>query len=149
MDTFFTIYFIVVGGLFLLNLIYKIIIFLKDEEEDWQFKLAEDVLDWCLEIYPIRKQKPLLTLVEGKSHLAGEYCFYNNSITIYRNNNVIRKDLIRTVIHEYFHFYNLTSQAKNNLYRNQLEHFGYENHPQEILCNTMGETLAKLYLQKN
>ena len=149
MDTFFTIYFTVVGGLFILNLIYELIKFLNGDGEDWQFHLAEDVLNWCLYLYPIRKQKPLLRLVDGESHLAGEYCFYNNTITIYRNNNVIRRDLIRTVIHEFFHFYNLTSKAKNNLYYNQLEHFGYENHPQEILCNSMGETLAKLYLKKN
>jgi hypothetical protein len=149
MDTFFIIYFSVVGGLFILNLIYERIKFLTGDGEDWQFNLAEDVLNWCLHLYPIRKQKPLLTLAEGKSHLAGEYCFYNNTIIIYRDNNVIRKDLIRTVIHEFFHFYILTSRAKNTLYHNQLEHFGYENHPQEILCNTMGETLAKLYLKKN
>ena len=149
MDTFFIIYFSVVGGLFILNLIYERIKFLTGDGEDWQFNLAEDVLNWCLHLYPIRKQKPLLTLAEGKSHLAGEHCFYNNTIIIYRDNNVIRKDLIRTVIHEFFHFYILTSRAKNTLYHNQLEHFGYENHPQEILCNTMGETLAKLYLKKN
>ena len=123
-------------------------LFMRDQE-DWQLQLAEDVLNWCLYLYPIRKQKPLLTLVKGKSHLSGEYCFYNNTITIYRDNNVIRRDLIRTVIHEFFHFYILTSRAKNTLYHNQLEHFGYENHPQEILCNTMGETLTKVYLKNN
>ena len=149
MDTFFTIYFTVVGGLFILNLIYELIRLLLGDGEDWQLQLAEDVLNWCLHLYPIRKQKPLLTLVEGKSHLSGEYNFYKNTIIIYRDNNVIRRDLIRPVIHEFFHFYNLTSQAKNNLYFSQLEDFGYENHPQEILCNAMGETLAKLYLQKN
>jgi len=67
MDTFFTIYFIIVGGLFLLNLIYKIIRFIKPDGEDWQLHLAEDVLDWCLYLYPIRKQKPLLTLVDAIS----------------------------------------------------------------------------------
>ena len=149
MDAFFTIYFTVVGGLFILNLIYELIKLFLGDGEDWQLHLAEDVLNWCLDLYPIRKQKPLLTLVEGKSHLSGEYNFYKNTIIIYRDNNVIRRDLIRTVIHEFFHFYNLTSQAKNNLYFSQLEYFGYENHPQEILCNTMGETLAKLYLNKN
>lgn len=149
METFFTIYFSVVGGLFILNLIYELIKLLIADSEDWQLHLAEDVLSWCFHLYPIRKTKPQLILVENKSHVAGEYCFYNNTITIYRNNNVIRRDLIRTVIHEFFHFYNLTSKAKNTLYHNQLEHFGYENHPQEILCNSMGETLAKLYLKKN
>ena len=80
MDTFFTIYFFIVGGLFILNLISVLIKFLTGDGEDWQFHLAEDVLNWCLYLYPIRKQKPLLTLVEGKSHLAGEYCFYNNTL---------------------------------------------------------------------
>ena len=117
--------------------------------EDWQHELASDVLNWCLELYPIRKQKPLLTLVEGKSHLAGEYCFYNNSITIYRNNNVIRRELINTVIHEYFHYYLITSESKSKLYHDQLEQFSLAQHPQEILCNTMGETLTKVYLKNN
>ena len=149
MDTFFTIYFIVVGGLFLLNLIYKVIKFLNDEGEDWQFQLAEDVLNWCLYLYPIRKQKPLLTLVDGSSKLAGEYCFYDNTITIYADNNVIPKELINTVIHEYFHYYLITSESKSNLYHDQLDQFSLAHHPQEILCNTMGETLTKVYLKNN
>ena len=149
MDTFFKWYFIVVGGLFILNLIYELIKFLTAESEDWQFQLADDVLDWCLQLYPIRKQTPQINLVEGKSHLAGEYCFYNNSITIYRDNNVIRRELINTVIHEYFHYYLITSESKSKLYHDQLEQFSLTHHPQEILCNTMGETLTKLYLKNN
>jgi len=147
MDTFFTIYFIIVGGLFILNLIYELIKFLTGYGEDWQFQLANDVLNWCLHLYPIRKQKPLLRLVDGESHLAGEYCFYNNTITIYRNNNVIRRELINTVIHEYFHYYLITSESKSKLYHDQLDQFSLEHHPQEILCNTMGETLTKVYLK--
>jgi len=149
MDTFFTIYFIVVGGLFILNLISVLIKFLTGEGEDWQLELADDVLKWCLQLYPIRKQKPLLTFVDGKSHLAGEYCFYNNTITIYRDNNVIRRELINTVIHEYFHYYLITSESKSKLYHDQLEQFSLAHHPQEILCNSMGETLTKLYLKNN
>ena len=149
MDTFFTIYFIVVGVLFTLNLISVLIKFFITEGEDWQFQLAEDVLNWCLMLYPIRKRKPLLTLVEGKSNLAGEYCFYNNTITIYRDNNVIRRELINTVIHEYFHYYLITSESKSKLYHDQLEQFSLTQHPQEILCNTMGETLTKVYLKNN
>ena len=147
METFFTIYFTVVGGLFILNLMYELIKLLIGDGEDWQLYLAEDVLNWCLYLYPIRKQKPLLRLVDGESHLAGEYCFYNNTITIYRNNNVIRSELINTVIHEYFHYYLITSESKSNLYHDQLEQFSLEQHPQEILCNTMGETLTKVYLK--
>ena len=147
MDTFFTIYFIIVGVLFSLNLLSVLIKFFAADCKDWQFQLAEDVLNWCLYLYPIRKQKPRLTLVDGKSHLAGEYCFFNNTITIYRDNNVITRELINTVIHEYFHYYLITSESKSNLYHVQLEQFSLAHHPQEILCNTMGETLTKVYLK--
>ena len=57
MDTFFTIYFIVVGVLFTLNLISVLIKFFTADGEDWQFQLAEDVLNWCLMLYPITKEK--------------------------------------------------------------------------------------------
>ena len=149
MDTFFQYYFIIVGALFILTLIYESVKYLMRDQEDWQLELANDVLNWCLYLYPIRKQKPLLTLVEGESHLAGEYCFYNNTITIYRNNNVIRRELINTVIHEYFHYYLITSESTSKLYHDQLEQFSLAQHPQEILCNTMGETLTKVYLKNN
>ena len=148
MDTFFMYYFIIVGGLFLLNLIYRLIFFLRIRSEDWQFQSAHEVLEWCLELYPIRKQKPLLTLVEGKSDLGGEYCFDTNTIIIYRSNNVLLRDVVKTCIHEYFHYYLITSQTKNNLYKRQLEVYGYENHPQEILCNSLSKTLTKRYLNK-
>jgi len=148
MDTFFTIYFSVLGLILIVNLICRLIKFLNDDENDWQLELASDVLNWCLDMYPIRKQKPLLTLVEGESNLAGEYCFYNNSITIYRDNNVIRRELINTVIHEYFHYYLITSESKSKLYHDQLQQFSLAQHPQEILCNSLSKTLTKLYLNK-
>lgn len=148
MDAFFKWYFIVVGGLFLLNLIYKIIRFIKSDGEDWQFQLAHDVLDWCSEMYPVRKQKPFITLVEGTSDLGGEYCFDTNTIIIYRSNNVLLRDVVKTCIHEYFHYYLITSQTKNRLYKRQLEVYGYENHPQEILCNSLSKTLSKVYQNK-
>jgi len=148
MDTFFIYYFIIVGGLFLLNLIYKIIRFIKPDGEDGQFQSAHNVLGWCLEMYPVHKQKPILTLVEGESHLAGEYCFETNTIIIYRSNNVLLRDVVKTTIHEYFHYYLITSQTKNRLYLRQLDEYGYENHPQEILCNSLSKTLSKVYLNK-
>lgn len=148
MDTFFTIYFSVLGLILIVNLICRLIKFLNDDENDWQLELASDVLNWCLDMYPIRKQKPLLTLVEGESNLAGEYCFYNNSITIYRDNNVIRRELINTVIHEYFHYYLITSESKSKLYHDQLQQFSLAQHPQEILCNSLSKTLTRLYLNK-
>ena len=68
--------------------------FFTAEGEDWQLELADDVLKWCLQLYPIRKQTPQLSLVEGHSNLAGEYCFCSNTIIIYAENNVLQKELI-------------------------------------------------------
>lgn len=142
-------YFILIGALFILSIIYEVIKLLIQDQSDWQFELANHVLNWCLELYPVRKQNPQLTLVDGESKLAGEYNFLNNTITIYRDNNVIRRELINTVVHEYFHYYIITSSSKHELYQIQLESYSFELHPQEILCNAMGETLTKLYLKQN
>ena len=149
MDTFFKYYFIIVGVLFVLSLIHEGIKLMMRDRDDWQLELANDVLNWCLELYPLRKQKPKLTLVDGESKFAGEYNYYSNTIVIYRVNNVLRQDLVRTLSHEYFHYYLINSESKNTLYQKQLDQYGYDSHPQEILCNSMGDTLAKLYLQKN
>ncbi len=148
MDTFFTIYFSVLGVILIVNLIYRLFVFLRIRSEDWQFQLAHEVLDWCLEMYPVRKQKPFINLVEGTSDFGGEYCFDTNTIIIYRSNNVLLRDIVKTTIHEYFHYYLITSQTKNNLYKRQLEVYGYENHPQEILCNSLSKTLSKVYQNK-
>ena len=58
-------------------------------------------------------------------------------------------DYCRAVIHEYFHYYLITSESKSKLYHDQLDQFSLSQHPQEILCNTMGETLTKVYLKNN
>jgi hypothetical protein len=59
-----------------------------------------------------------------------------------------KRELINTVIHEYFHYYLITSESKSNLYQDQLEQFSLEQHPQEILCNTMGRNSHKGLFEK-
>jgi Zn-dependent peptidase ImmA (M78 family) len=110
--------------------------------------LMQDVLAWCKEMYPVRKKMPLLELSDMKTEKAGEYNYYSNTITIYINNNSSQQEIIDTMIHEYVHYYLLTSEAKYNLYQKQLEQYGYENHPQEIWCNTLADKLTKLYIEK-
>jgi tellurite resistance protein TehA-like permease len=44
-ETFFKWYFLIVGGLFIINLIYKVIRFIKHDGEDWQLHLALVILD--------------------------------------------------------------------------------------------------------
>jgi len=95
--------------------------------------LAEDVIHWCQIMYPVRKKSPNIIINNKKSKLAGEYCYFSNTIIIYKI-NVSHNSVINTLIHEYFHYYLITSDNKNNLYQKQLELYGYENHPQEIIC---------------
>ena len=116
--------------------------FLSRFERDWQFDLANDVMDWCYKMYPIRSSKPKLSLIDTESEHAGEYCFYTNTIIIYRSNNVA------TIIHEWFHYIIITSKSKNDLYQRQLIQFGYHDHPQEIMCRTMATELTKRYLRE-
>lgn len=122
--------------------------FLSRFEQDWQNELALDVMDWCYEMYPIRPSKPKLSLSDTESEHAGEYCFYINTIIIYRPNNVLQRDLVDTVIHEWFHWIIISSKSKNDLYQKQLTKFGYHQHPQEIICRAMATELTKRYLRQ-
>lgn len=115
---------------------------------DWQLELSNSVLDWCIDLYPVRKPRPKLKFLNSRSMNAGEYYYATNTICIYRKYNVIPEDLIDTVIHEYFHYMNLTSYSKVLLYDKQNLRFGLHNHPQEILCVTMAKELTKRYLRK-
>ena len=148
MDTFFTYYFSILGVLLVLSIIYEIIKYLLEQDKsDWQYELANDVLNWCLELYPSSKKKPHLKLVDGPSDYAGEYYFQNNTIYLYRENNLTRKRVIHVLIHEFFHFYLITSNPKNQLYQKQLEIYGVNDHPQEILCEALASELTKRYLK--
>ncbi len=148
MDTFFTYYFSILGVLLVLSIIYEIIKYLLDQDKsDWQFELADGVLNWCLELYPSSKTKPNLQMVDGPSDYAGEYSFYKNTIYLYRQNNLTPKRVIHVLIHEFFHFYLITSNSKNQLYQQQLEIYGVDDHPQEILCEALASELTKRYLR--
>lgn len=117
-------------------------------DSDWQQELAEDVLEWCKEMYPVRKKLPKLILSNAKSKIIGEYIFGTNTIKIYRRHHVLRSELTNTIIHEYIHYYLITSLEKKRIYDDQLERYSYKHHPQEILCNTMAAELTKRYLNK-
>jgi hypothetical protein len=122
--------------------------FLSRQDRDWQYEQALDVLDWCYKMYPIRPSKPKLSIIDKESEHAGEYCFYINTIIIYRSNNVLQRDLVDTIIHEWFHWIIISSKSKNDLYQKQLIQFGYHDHPQEIMCRTMAKKLTKRYLRE-
>ena len=148
MDTFFTYCFSILGVLLVLSIIYEIIKYLLGQDKsDWQYELANDVLSWCLKLYPSAKKKPHLKMVDGPSYNAGEYCFQENTIYLYRDNNLTRKRVIHVLIHEFFHFYLITSNSKNQLYHKQLEIYGVDDHPQEILCEALASELTKRYLR--
>ena len=148
MDTFFTYYFSILGVLLVLSIIYETIKYLLEQDKsDWQYELASDVLNWCLELYPSSKKKPHLEMVDGPSDYAGEYYLHINTIYLYRENNLTRKRVIHVLIHEFFHFYLITSNSKNQLYQKQLEIYGVNDHPQEILCEALASELTKRYLR--
>ena len=117
-------------------------------ENDWHRQQAEDVLTWLLIMYPIRKKRPMIVINDSSSELLGEYHYYTNVIIIYSSNNKRIKDVLQTTIHEFFHFYLITSEVKMDLYVRQLNEHGVHDHPQEVLCEAMEKALVKRYLRE-
>ena len=135
-------------GFLTINLINRSRNYFIQDKDDWHRQQAEDVLTWLLIMYPIRKKRPMIVINDSNSDLVGEYHYYTNVIIIYRRNNKRIRDVIQTTIHEFFHFYLITSEVKMDLYVRQLNEHGVHDHPQEVLCEAMEKVLVKRYLRE-
>lgn len=108
------------------------------------------IINWCVENYPKSgvKKYPKLIIDNHSSKNKGEYHHYEQKIIIYKKNIDSVKDLTNTVIHEYFHFY-LDHGKSNKVYHEKLQSIGYENHPEELICNLSAEKLTEIYLEQH
>lgn len=108
---------------------------------------SSKIINWCVENYPKSgvKKYPKLIIDNNSSKNKGEYHHYEQKIIIYKKNIESVKDLTNTLIHEYFHFY-LDHGKSNKVYHEKLQSIGYENHPEELICNLSAEKLTEIYL---
>lgn len=108
------------------------------------------IINWCVENYPKSgvKKYPKLIIDNHSSKNKGEYHHYEQKIIIYKKNIDSVKDLTNTVIHEYFHFY-LDHGKSNKVYHEKLQSIGYENHPEELICNISAEKLTEIYFEQH
>lgn len=142
-------YFIILAGIFLSALSIKFIKFyIGSGKNDWQMVLAEEVLDWCKELYPIRKKRPAVVVNKNKSQCVGEYNFYSNQIIIYVRYLRRPRSVIHVVVHEFFHYWAIRTSQDYNSYYKLLQKHKYINHPAELLCETMAKVLTKKYMNE-
>jgi len=146
MDTFFKWYFIIVGGIFILTLILKKLE--SPKENILVEELSNNVTEWFIEMYPIRKKSPKIVISGESSDYAGTYTFYKNTITLFTQNVSDYEGIVEITLHELVHWREITSLSKDQLYDKQLKEYGYENHPQEIWCRTVAAELTKHYIKQ-
>ncbi len=121
--------------------------------ESFHFNIEEDstkVINWCVHNYPKSgiKKYPNIIINNESSDNYGEYNFLTKDILIFPKNIKSKKDLINTLIHEYFHFY-LDHGKSSQEYHNKLNEVGYDKHPIELICNTSAEKLTQLYFEQH
>ena len=146
MDTFFKWYFIIVGGLFILTLILKK---LECPKEDVLVEgIVDDVCSWFYIMYPIRKSYPRIVLSNKKSDYDGIYQFHINTVTLYNKNLKSHSQTIEVTLHELTHWYLIRTEKMSREYDEQLNQYGYENHPQEIWCRAVAAELSKHYIKR-
>jgi Zn-dependent peptidase ImmA (M78 family) len=101
---------------------------------DIKEKYAIHALEWCYVHFGICKRKKRNIILElnpkkkfkKRSVYFGNYCFYQNKLTIYLNNCETLLDIVQTVIHEYTHY--LQSRTKYEYY---LKVYSYSANPLE------------------
>ena len=111
-------------------------------------ELSNNVTEWFIKMYPIRKKYPRIVISGESSDYAGTYTFYKNTITIYTKNVSDYEGIVEITLHELVHWREITSHSKDCLYDKQLKEYGYENHPQEIWCRAVAAELTKQYIKQ-
>jgi hypothetical protein len=111
-------------------------------------ELSNNVTEWFIEMYPIRKKSPRIVISDESSDYAGTYTYYNNTITLFTDNVSDFEGIVEITLHELVHWREITSLSKDQLYDKQLKEYGYENHPQEIWCRALAAELTKHYIKQ-
>ena len=111
-------------------------------------ELSNNVTEWFIKMYPIRKKSPKIVISDESSDYAGTYTFYKNTITLFTLNVSDYESIVEITLHELVHWREITSLSKDQLYDKQLKEYGYENHPQEIWCRTVAAELTKHYIKQ-
>ncbi|NVK75290.1 MAG: hypothetical protein HWE24_17605 [Oceanospirillaceae bacterium] len=143
--------FIFSNTIIVLNIIFFLLMIFSKKENSYNLEEhSKKVIDWCVNRYPKSgvKKSPKLNFDKNKSINKGEYYPNEKKIIIFTKNIDSKEDLTHTLIHEYFHYY-LDHGKSMKVYEEQLESEGYENHPQELICNISAEKLTKIYFEQN
>jgi len=111
-------------------------------------ELSNNVTEWFIEMYPIRKKSPRIVISDESSDYAGTYTFYNNTITLFTKNLKDYEVVINTTVHELTHWYLIRSDKMVREYDEQLEEYKYEFHPQEIWCRAVAAELTNHYIKQ-
>ena len=111
-------------------------------------ELSNNVTEWFIKMYPLRKKFPRIVISDESSDFAGTFTFYNNTITLFTQNVSDYDGIVEITLHELVHWREITSHSKDQFYDKQLKEFGYENHPQEIWCRAVAAELSKRYINQ-
>jgi len=111
-------------------------------------ELSNNVIEWFIKMYPLRKKFPRIVISDESSDFAGTFTFYNNTITLFTQNVSNYEGIVEITLHELVHWREITSHSKDQFYDKQLKEFGYENHPQEIWCRAVAAELTKQYIKQ-
>ncbi len=105
-------------------------------------KLVENVLQWCETNHSIPKKRGKLSYkinYYNHSKVEGCYCSYNKCIIIYLTPEKSIREVVDTLLHEYKHHIDMRTQKEVRLYSKQLNEFGYDSHPMEVVARQFAQ----------
>ncbi len=105
-------------------------------------KLVENVLQWCEKNHSIPKKRGKLSYkinYYNHSKVEGCYCSYNKCINIYLTPEKSIREVVDTLLHEYKHHIDMRTQKEVRLYSKQLNEFGYDSHPMEVVARQFAQ----------
>ena len=74
-------------------------------------ELSNNVTEWFIKMYPIRKKSPKIVISGESSDYAGTYTFYKNTITLFTQNVSDYEGIVEITLHELVHWREITSYS--------------------------------------
>lgn len=105
-------------------------------------KMVENVLHWCESNHSLPKNRGKLSYeIRYYNHtkVEGCYCSFDKCIIIYLSPEKSIWEVVDTLLHEYKHHIDMRTQKEVRLYSKQLNEFGYDSHPMEIVARQFAQ----------
>ena len=109
-------------------------------------ELSNNVTEWFIKMYPLRKKFPRIVISDESSDFAGTFTFYNNTITLFTQNVSNYESIVEITNHS------LENLSYTKTYSDGVQYYNYKTSGTSLSLDIIwadGETASFNYISTN